>query len=165
MKSSLRKAVTAVLVLTSAAACGPDQGVIAGDVYLADDAFSELSLGLIPIHLIEPSLRLDSLLVAICFGREELLATDSAARAAAWEQRNSILREYVLQSTVADANARFVIDSVPRGLYRLWADTVVGGENRSWLQVVFVRTRDTTRINLSNSNLDDDPFLCFRKFG
>jgi hypothetical protein len=143
--------------------CGePAPGRIEGDVYLAEDPLSEQSLANIEVRLVEDGLHVDSLLLKICPDTGRAIAADTAARRAAWQTRSRILSDYILQTTTADSGASFVLDSVPRGRYRLWADTVIGDRSWTWRTRVFVPGRgDTTHMSLTNSNADDDPFLCY----
>ena len=149
------------LLLTS---CKPRPTVIVGDVYIVEDVGSQLSLGSIEIHMVPDRLQLDSALLRRCPNRELSVRPDSASVAAAWDSRQELLLLNSRRVTRADAEARFVIDSVAPGRYRLWADTTVEDQRYTWLrQVVVRRGDDTVRANLNNSNLDEDPFRCFRK--
>lgn len=124
----------------------------------------QLNLGSIEVHMVPDRIELDSALLRRCPNRDLSVRPDSASVAAAWEQRRELLQLNSRRATRADAQARFVIDSVAPGSYRLWADTIVDGEHYTWLRRVFVRSgADTVRANLSNGNLDEDPFRCFRK--
>ena len=148
------------LTLTGCREPGP--AVVLGDVYLAEDPASEQSLGSIAVHLIRELPQLDSALVRICPDRGDTITTDSSARAAAWVSRGELLGAYTLRTTTATAEARFVMDSVLPGRYRLWADTVIDNVHWTWLEELFVAGDDSVRLNLTNSNADVDPFLCYR---
>lgn len=135
-----------------------------GDVYIVEDLGRQVSLGAIEIHVVPDGLQLDSALLRRCPNRDLSVRPDSASVADAWEARRELLLLNSRRVTRADAEARFVLDSIAPGRYRLWADTVVDGQRYTWLRQVFVRPGDdTVRANLDNNNLDEDPFRCFRK--
>jgi hypothetical protein len=137
---------------------------VVGDVYIVEDLGMQLSLGSIEVHVLPDRLQLDSALLRRCPNRDLSVRPDSAAVAAAWESRRELLLLNSRQATRADAHARFVIDSIPPGRYRLWADTIVDGHRYTWLRPILVRPGDdTVRANLNNNNLDEDPFRCFRR--
>jgi hypothetical protein len=143
--------------------CGdPPPGTITGDVYLAEDPLSEQSLANIEVRLVEDGRHVDSLLLKICPDTGRVIFADTSARAAAWAERNRILGDHLLLTTIADSGATFVLESVPRGRYRLWADTVIGDRTLTWRTPVFVPgSGDTSRMSLTNLNSDEDPFLCY----
>jgi hypothetical protein len=145
-------------------ACDPPRpGTLVGDVYLAEDPSSEQSLPNIEVRLVQNLPQIDSLLLLICPDSGRVIFADTAARRRAWETRNNILRDHVVRTTIADSGASFVFDSVPRGTYRLWADTVIGDRIWTWRSEVFVPARGiTTRHGLTNLHADEDPFLCYR---
>lgn len=138
--------------------------MVVGDAYIVENVGNHVNLGLIEVHLVPDRLELDSALLRRCPNRDLSVRPDSAAVAAAWEGRRQLLLLNSRRAARADAEARFVIDSVAPGRYRLWADTTVNGQHFTWLSYVFVRRGgDTVRANLSNGNLDEDPFRCFRR--
>ncbi|HYJ78713.1 MAG TPA: hypothetical protein VEW03_03850 [Longimicrobiaceae bacterium] len=152
----------AVLVggVLAVAACGdPRPAVVQGDAFLAHDIGREVELPGLRVRLVrEPAAaaELDSALARACAA-----ATDSAA-AGAWRERSRVLAAHTVGSATANAAAQFVLDSVAPGAYRLWADTTVGDTRWTWLQPVTVRAGDTVRVNLTNSNPDENPFRCRR---
>jgi hypothetical protein len=140
-------------------ACGEKApGVIAGDVYLAVDLGNEANLAGARISLLADEVEIDSALAKTC-------PRDMAGQGAAWAARARILDARVRRSVVTDAGAKFTLDSVPPGRYRLWADTTVGKERWTWLHPVKVASGDTTQVVLSNDNPDENPFRCDRSFG
>ena len=144
----------------AAGACG-DAGpaVVQGDAFLAHDIGREVNLPGLRVHLVreaEEPAELDSALAHACAE-----AVDSAA-AGAWSERTRILTPRIVASATANAGAQFRIDSVPPGDYRLWADTTVDETRWTWLAPVTVRAGDTVRVNLTNSNPDENPFRCRR---
>ncbi|MBW3631141.1 MAG: hypothetical protein KY464_17860, partial [Gemmatimonadetes bacterium] len=56
--------------------------------------------------------------------------------------------------------AEFAIDSIEPGEYRLWADTVIDAEHWTWLEPVAIEAGDSIRLNLTNANVDENPFRC-----
>jgi hypothetical protein len=113
----------------------------------------------------------DTVLSRVCVQRESGLArlreagdTASAAQARvledAWTVREGLLQERVLRSEVTDGGATFAFDSVAPGRYRVWADAVLNGERWAWLPRVQLRGGDTLRVNLSNGNVESNPFKC-----
>jgi hypothetical protein len=179
-----------LLLLASLAACsdGPDHGKIFGDAYLVVGVGREVDLAGVDIHLVSeledqdstPRVEnLDTILANICVQRDRFIAraregaagrgaaaTDSLAAltrdayARGWRARNRLLQGVVRRTVRTDERARFVIDSIEPGEYRLWADTVIDAEHRTWLSPVEIEAGDSIRLNLSNGNLDENPFRC-----
>jgi hypothetical protein len=152
-------------------ACTHDAGAgrIVGDAYLVLDSGEEVNIAGRPVRLVEEDPALDSLLARICVERNARTAPlrragDSAGvrreSERAWRERERTLEERTRRTAVTSPAARFVLDSVPAGRYRLWADAAVGGSRWSWLHPVRVRGADSVRVNLSNANTDDNPFRC-----
>ena len=176
--NDLRSALPAVLALSLAACSSGSRathGAVAGDVYVALETGENVSAGAAPVHLIAESAELDSVLAAICAQRQKELAglgaapeslqarlpeLRQAASERAWEARGRVLTSRSRGSTVTGADARFAIDSVAAGEYRVWADAVLNGERWTWLEPIEVRGGDTVRVSLGNDNADDDPFNC-----
>ena len=156
---SIPIAVLSALAL-AVSGCEAEPSVLVGDVYLAD-LTTEQSLGDIDVHLLPDTLAIDSLLLELCPYETLDVPADSAAQEAAWVARGEVLRRLVVRSVRANAGGSFVLDSVRAGQYRIWADTVVDGTHWSWLDPIYVTGGDTMRVNLSNANMDEDPFLCF----
>src|ERR1700741_1723349 len=142
------------------AGCGePRPGVVQGDAFLAHDIGREVNLPGLRVHLVrepEEEAELDSLLARACPSPAD------STRAAAWSERARILTPLVVRSATADGGARFRIDSVSPGAYRLWADTMVNDTRWTWLHPFTVRAGDSVRVNLTNSNPDENPFRCSR---
>lgn len=181
-----RRAALLFLLLAGCSPDGPPHGVIFGEAFLAQGLGEEdVNLSGLPVHLLEepmveaPVERLDSVLSNVCVQRDRFMAQtlkdtvgmgDAASdtfriRAAdaygrAWRARNRILGGLVRWSGRTDGRASFVIDSVPPGDYRVWADTVLDGEHLSWLSRIEVEAGDSIRLNLSSGNVDMNPFRC-----
>lgn len=156
---------TAVLIVLPIllAACGDrGPGVIRGDAFLAQDLESEVNLAGLPVHLVTgDEVQIDSALAKLCPPRAGLdSASLAAAHARAWRERGRILQARRTRSTTADAQSRFVFDSVAPGEYRVWADTLVGDDRWTWLADVRIRGGDTARVDLTNANPDENPFRC-----
>ena len=162
----MRLAVLPILAVSIVlAACSKAPGKIQGDVYLAEDLDDITNLAGATIHLVwegeRASTQIDSALGAVCPTREGAMSTP-AARERAWRERERILRARIVRTTASDARARFAIDSVPPGRYRLWADTVVDGDHWTWLHRVRMDPGDSVEADLNNGNHDDNPFRCIR---
>ena len=183
---SLRR--TAGLVLLLLAGCSGDatHGHIVGEAYLVQGlGEQEVNLAGLPVHLVEEPVaeeaveRLDSVLSNVCLQRDRFLAgllRDTAglgqagqdtfrvraadAYARAWRARNRILEGLVRRTVATSDRAQFVMDSVPPGEYRVWADTVLDDQHITWLSRVEVEAGDSLRVNLSSGNLDMNPFRC-----
>ncbi|HET7230918.1 MAG TPA: hypothetical protein VFJ16_12990 [Longimicrobium sp.] len=157
----MRRAVLCAAVL---AACGkPDTrpGTVTGDAYIVTDGGQEVSLANLPVALVPEAEQLDSLLARLCPRRDPAAAApDSAAQAAAWQQRARLLSGRASKHARTDAAARYRLDAVAPGKYRVWADTAYGGQRWSWLQPVTVSPGDSAKVALSNANPDDNPFRC-----
>jgi hypothetical protein len=132
--------------------------MIVGDMYLAVDLGNEANLAGARVSLLPDEEELDSALARTC-------PRDTAGQAAAWAARARILGGRATRTVVTDAGAKFTLDSVAPGRYRLWADTTVGKERWTWLHPVRVASGDTTQVVLSNDNPDENPFRCDRSFG
>jgi len=162
----MRLAVLPILALSIVlAACSNAPGKIQGDVYLAEDVDDIKNLAGTTIHLVwegeRASTQIDSALGGICPTRNGAMSTP-AAREQAWRERARILRERTVRTVATDARARFAVDSVPPGRYRLWADTVVDGDRWTWLHRVRMNPGDSVEADLNNGNHDDNPFRCVR---
>lgn len=150
------------LAFAALSGCADERsGRVVGDIFLAPDATHEVSLASAPVRLLADSEELDSALARICPARRPS-APPGVARDRAWQERTRILTAQTLRTVRSDARARFTLDSVAPGRYRLWADTVVDSVRWSWLAPVRVRGGDTVRLNLSNANPDGSPFRCAR---
>lgn len=166
-----RRLVAAGLTALMAAAMGacssggPDHGKIVGDAYIAPELDRVIDLPGMTIHLVEEVEEMDSTLSRTCPYPERRLArareADSAAIGNAWVTRDRFLTGIIRRTVRSNPQAQFVIDSVQPGRYRLWADTVVGEKRWNWLQRVRIRAGDSTRVNLSNANADEDPLRCY----
>lgn len=152
----------ALLLAAVLAACsdGPQQGRVVGDVFVALASGEEMNFSGVPVHLLPDSAVIDSTLARVCAQRTGRAAGADTSAARAWAERQRLLRGFVRRTVVADAGARFAMDSVPAGKYRLWADTTVAGDRWSWLEPVRVPAGDSIRVNLSNENTDENPFRC-----
>jgi hypothetical protein len=162
--------------LLAACSSGPEHGEVAGDVYLVHGMGREVDLTGTQIRLVEDfrnrfAAEMDSLLSPVCVQRNARIAAarqsggsqEEAVRAGmrwAWRERARLLGERTRRAVVTDPAARFAIDSIEPGNYRLWADAVVDGERISWLAPFRIRAGDSIRVNLSNDNTDDNPFRC-----
>lgn len=155
---------TVLLALCGAlalAACGDSTpGTVVGDAYLVLDSGEEVSLGGLRVGLLPEDEGLDSLLARVCPRRDASAAADSAAREEAWRRRAQVLSRHAQRTVTTGAAAQFVIDSVPPGEYRVWADTSYDETRWTWLQPLRIRSGDTVRVNLSNANPDENPFRC-----
>lgn len=168
--------VGVLLLLGLLGACSePEPGTIVGDLYLALGPGRELNFADTEVRLVEDfdlTLidQLDSLLAPICVERNRrirsALGTPGEAEALegasrwAWAERERLLEGRTLRRVRTSPRATFVFDSVPPGKYRLWADTELEGERWSWLARVSLGPGDSLRVNLSNANVDDNPFVC-----
>ena len=140
---------------------GSSPGTIVGDVFLAEGLGREINVARLPLHLLEEDAELDSVIARICPTREGAVATSrTAAQEQAWRERTRILEARVQKTVTTDAQARFRIDSVAPGRYRLWADTTIDATRWTWLQPVTVQAGDSIRVNLTNDNPDHNPFRC-----
>lgn len=162
--------------LLAACSSGPEHGQVVGDVYLIHGMGREVDVTGTQIRLVEDfrnrfAAEMDSLLSPICVQRDARIDSlqrsgrtrEEAVRSGihwAWGERGRLLRERTRRAVVTDPAARFAIDSIEPGNYRLWADAVVDGERISWLAPFRIRAGDSIRINLSNDNTDDNPFRC-----
>lgn len=184
--SAPRRTGLLLLLLAACSPDGPPHGVIYGEAFLAPGlGEEEVNLSGMAVHLLdepvveEPVERLDSVLSNVCVQRDRYMAQTlkdtvglgAAARdtfrvraadayGRAWRARNRILGGLVRWSGATDGRATFVIDSVPPGDYRVWADTVIDGDHLSWLSQLEVEAGDSIRLNLSSGNLDMNPFRC-----
>jgi hypothetical protein len=158
----------AVLLLAALAACadrGP--GSVAGDVFVVLDTGEEVNAAGVPVRLLPDHARSDTALARLCAARRDDLSRAGGAedaRGAAlergWEARGRLLEGEALAAAATEADARFRMDGVPPGRYRVWTDAVVQGERWSWTEPVEVRGGDTVRVSLGNHNADEDPFRC-----
>jgi hypothetical protein len=154
----------AVLLLATLAACadrGP--GSVAGDVFVVLDTGEEVDAAGVPVRLLPDHARSDTALARLCAARRDDLARAGDAEEAlarGWEARSRLLEEEAQASAATGADARFRMDGVPAGRYRVWTDAVVQGERWSWTEPVEVRGGDTVRVSLGNHNADEDPFRC-----
>lgn len=180
----LRAALPAALALAAgAAACsgsegsGSGEGTIAGDVFVVLETGEEIASAGRPVRLVPDAAGVDSALALVCDRRKAALdrlpsAADSGAArvealgreasARAWAARDSILAARALRSAATGPDARFALERVPAGRYRLWADATVQGERWTWLLPVRLAGGDSVRVSLSNDNADEDPFNCQR---
>ena len=162
----MKRTVPLLLLLTALAGCDDRPGSVEGDAYLVLELGHERSLAGLRVRLLRdlPKLaELDSLIGRVCPTRADTAATRLRAPELwerAWAERERILTPLAVREVVTDAGARFRIDGIPPGRYRLWADTTVGERRWSWLAPLRVRAGDTTRVNLSNANPDENPFRC-----
>ncbi|MDQ3556055.1 MAG: carboxypeptidase-like regulatory domain-containing protein [Gemmatimonadota bacterium] len=161
-----------VLLALGTAACSagsPGAGKIVGDAYLVLDSGEEINLVGIAVRLVRENAEIDSVLARICVERDRELARrrqtgDSIgvrnASERAWQERERVLGGRSRRTVTTSPEARFAIDSVPAGRYRLWAEATANGTRWSWLHRVRIRAGDSIRVNLSNANIDDNPFRC-----
>jgi hypothetical protein len=165
-----RTAALALVGLAGLAACsGGGPGVVTGQAILDLATGRSVSLAGAAVRLVPDEETLDSALVKLCERRDAEAAraggaTDTAALRAATEralaERGRILLARSAAATAAGPDARFVLDSVPPGKYRVWADTAVGGDHWTWLRPITVRAGDTTRVELNTANSDENPLKC-----
>lgn len=161
-----RSAILSIAALAALAACEQDPGSVEGDGYLVLELGHERSLADLDVRLVRelPKVaELDSVLGRACPTRtdstaDRLRAPERWERA--WDERERILTGLTTHATTADARARFRIDSIPPGRYRLWADTTLGDTRWTWLVPVRVGAGQTARVNLTNGNPDENPFRC-----
>lgn len=141
-------------------ACSDDRPAkLVGDAYLVMATGREVNLANQEVHLVEEQEELDSAIAKIC--RATGMGAAQAGRSdEAWRMRAQLLNGLVRRSTRTDQAARFAMDSIPPGRYRLWADAAVDDERWTWLHPLRIRAGDSLRVNLSNGNMDDDPFRC-----
>lgn len=141
----------------------------------------------LPIRLLrEPhrdSTSVDSLLADICEQRDRYIAqataqlSDSSALARdslqrltrdaydrSWRARNRILQGMIARETSADGRAHYRIEQIEPGNYRVWSDTIIDTDHWSWLEAVRISAGDSIRLNLSNDNVDSNPFRCRPRF-
>jgi hypothetical protein len=161
----------AVLAAAVLAACsrGPDTGTITGEAYVVDESGGQVNVDPRSVHLLRSAASVDSGLAVICVHRQRSQAASpdstlsKAASDSTWAERAAFLSRRALPVHLAPrGSARFTIDSLPPGPYRVWADATVGGERWTWLDSIYVKRGETTKVSLSNSNPDEDPFRCQR---
>lgn len=181
--------VGVLLLATLLSGCDrPRFGQIVGDAYLVVDMGRQVDLAGVAVHLVEEledqdsTVRvenLDTILNNICVQRDRFIAraregaagrgaaaTDSLrtltldAYARGWRARNRLLQDAIRRTVRTNEQAQFAIDSIEPGEYRLWADTVIDSEHWTWLEPVEIEAGDSVRVNLSNANVDDNPFRC-----
>lgn len=161
---SARRAAGIALCAAVLAACGKADtrpGAVTGDAYIVTDEGQEVSLAAMPVALLADTVAVDSALARLCPRRTPgAPAPDSAMQAQAWQRRAQLLAGRALKRATTSAAARFRLDSVAPGKYRVWADTAYGGQRWSWLQPVTVKPGDSATVALSNANPDDNPFRC-----
>lgn len=146
-----------------AACADPRPGTVHGDAFIAENVDAWIELPGMAVHLVPDTEEvLDSAIARLCPARDASAAAADplAARERAWRARAALLRGLAVRRAETDSAARFAMDSVPAGAYRLWADTVVGGDRWTWLAPVQVTDGDSVRVNLTNANPDETPFLC-----
>ena len=184
----LVRALGIFLLASLAASCDRERyGEIVGDAYLVVDMGREVDLAGVAVHLVEeledqdstPRVEnLDTILNNICVQRDRFIAraregvtggaaaTDSLraltldAYARGWRARNRLLQGAIRRTVRTNERAEFAIDSIEPGEYRLWTDTVIDAEHWTWLEPVEIEAGDSIRVNLSNANVDDNPFRC-----
>lgn len=151
-------------LLVAAAACGsPQPGRVTGSAFVAQSAGNEAVLANLTVHLVQDMERaeLDSALHATCPFQPSSAAPPTPEQVTrAWAERARILNARRTRTVRTDAASRFVMDSVPAGRYRVWADTVVGADRWAWLAPVTVEGGDSVTVDLSNANPDENPFRC-----
>ncbi len=164
-------------------------GTIVGQLFVVLQSGNSAPMDVRPVRLVPESARLDSTLSVLCVQRDRevaklsvvadsilaahasdppendtafarVLAMERAATATAMRARESVLAGVTLRTVRTRPDASFVIDSVPPGEYRLWADAELKSGRWNWLVPVKVRSGGTTRISLNNSNPDDNPLKC-----
>jgi hypothetical protein len=164
------------LWLAALVACNrPTHGKIVGDAYIAEDVGREVNLVGAPVHLIaEPdrdTANLDSTLANICVQRDRFIAQAGPGAEAvrsrtldayqrAWRARNRLLQGMARRDARTNARAQFLLDSIEPGKYRVWSDTLIAGEHWTWLEQVAIEAGDSIRLNLTNGNVDTNPFRC-----
>lgn len=159
--------VLGAVLLALLGACGGDgPGMVAGDVFVVLDNGAELDVVGAPVRVIPDLPSTDTALAALCRTRRDALAAgapDEARRRAvseqAWAERARLLARGAVGGVYSAADARFRIDSVPPGRYRVWTDATVQGERWTWREPVQVRG-DSAHVSLGNHNADGDPFRC-----
>ena len=161
-----------LLVLLAAAACG-DGGpaTVTGDVFVVLDTGAEIDVVGAPVRLIEERASTDTALARLCAVRRDELAAavaddgdpEEVRRAVsdrAWEARETLLAREALRATTTGGDARFRLDSLAPGSYRVVTDAVVQGERWSWMEPATLRGGDSLHVPLGNHNADGDPFRC-----
>ena len=157
------------LVLLAAAGCGGGgPATVTGDVFVVLDTGAEIDVVGAPVRLIEERASTDTALARLCAVRRDELAAagadaEEARRAVsdrAWEARERLLAGEALRATVTGAGARFRIDSLAPGSYRVVTDAVVQGERWNWMEPAALRGGDSLHVALGNHNADGDPFRC-----
>lgn len=157
MRTSPARLLGLALVVACADA-GPAR--LVGDAYLVLATGREVNLANQAVHLVEEHEELDSTIARICRETGMGAAAPISEAGEAWGMREQLLKGLVRRSTRTDDAARYSMDSIPPGRYRLWADAAVGEERWTWLHPLVIRAGDSLRVNLSNGNMDDDPFRC-----
>ena len=162
----MRRTGLVAMAVLAVVGCSNPPGVVEGDAYIVLELGHERSLSAMRVRLVRelPKIaELDSVLGRACPTRDDPAADRLRAPArweSAWVDRERILSELAVGETRTDAAARFRIDSIPPGRYRVWADTTIGETRWSWLVPVYVRGGQPTRVNLTNGNPDENPFRC-----
>lgn len=165
----MRGAGTLLLLLATAGCGGGGPATVTGDVFVVLETGAEIDVVDAPVRLIEERASTDTALARLCAVRRDELAASSgggdaeeARRAVsdrAWEARETLLAREALRATATGADARFRIDSVAPGSYRVVTDAVVQGERWSWMEPAALRG-DSLHVSLGNHNADGDPFRC-----
>lgn len=155
-----RRALIVPLVALLGACTDARPAELVGDAYLVMANGREVDLAGQAVHLVEEQEELDSAIAKICRATGMGAAAEVGRSDEAWQMRAQLLNGLVRKSTRTDQAARFAMDSIPPGRYRLWADATVGDERWTWLHPLRIRAGDSLRVNLSNGNMDDDPFRC-----
>jgi hypothetical protein len=168
---TLRALLLAVAALAAACSSPYRFGSVSGEAFVVMASGEESNLAGQAIHLVPETASLDSALSQVCARRRQELAAMAGAvdtvRAReiadrAWATRAGILSARSVRAATTGPDAKFAMDSVPAGKYRVWADATVEGDRWSWMVPVDVRGRSKIHVALSNANADEDPFKCQR---
>lgn len=157
----------AILLLAALAGCGGGgPAVVTGDVFVVLDTGQEVDGAGAPVRLLLDRSPTDEAIARLCGERRDMLAgagddeTRATAIAWAWERRAELLAPITRAAAVTGRDARFRLDSVPPGRYRVWVETRVQGERWGWMEPVELAAGDSVHLTLGNHNADGDPFRC-----
>lgn len=163
----MRRALLLLPALAGAVACGGGgPAAVTGDVFVVLDDGTEVEVVGAPVRLVADEARTDTALARLCASRRDALrgVDDDAARDAvsdrAWAARERLLRGGARVEGRTGDGARFRIDGVAPGSYRVWTDAVVQGERWSWTVPVTLGGGDSVHVSLGNAAADGDPFRC-----
>lgn len=189
MRPLAAAALLSLAIQTTACADRTRAGRIEGQMYVVLESGNLEAIGRRPVRLLPENARLDSTISTLCIRRDRevaalngvidsilganpdlSLANDTAVRRMraeraeaterAMRERNDLLAGAVLRTAQTDAESAFAFDSVPPGKYRVWSDATLESGRWNWRVPVRVRSGDTLKVSLNNSNSDDNPLNC-----